>query len=412
MQLNKSQGLAMAYQVERVRQDFPSLRTGIAFFDGPGGSQVPTAVGQAIANAITQASSNRGTTTASEQNAEDAVIGYRNAVADLLNADPKGVVYGRSWTQLTYDFSRSISKSWSSGDEIIISRLDHDSNIRPWLQAAANRGVVVKWAEIDKESGELPVSAVTSLLSSKTKFVAVTGASNTLGTKPDIYAIGRAVKDAGALFLVDGVHLTPHAVIDFKAMPVDFYGFSSYKILGPHCSSFVADPALLETINNDKLLPSTMTVPERFEFGTLPYELMAGVSASIDYVAALDSSATGSRRERIVKSITLLEEYEQDLFKYMQDQLSLLPTITLYGKAKDRTPTAYFNFAGVDGGDVYKFMATKKVNLPAHNFYAVEVSRALGLGDTGAIRAGIAPYTTRDDVDRLIAGLSEFLSKK
>ncbi len=402
----------MAYQVERVRQDFPSLKTGIAFFDGPGGSQVPTAVGQAIANAITQASSNRGTTTASEQNAEDAVIGYRNAVADLLNADPKGVVYGRSWTQLTYDFSRSISKSWSSGDEIIISRLDHDSNIRPWLQAAANRGVVVKWAEIDKESGELPVSAVTSLLSAKTKFVAVTGASNTLGTKPDIYAIGRAVKDAGALFLVDGVHLTPHAVIDFKAMPVDFYGFSSYKILGPHCSSFVADPALLETINNDKLLPSTMTVPERFEFGTLPYELMAGVSASIDYVAALDSSATGSRRERIVKSITLLEEYEQELFKYMQDQLALLPTITLYGKAKDRTPTAYFNFAGVDGGDVYKFMATKKVNLPAHNFYAVEVSRALGLGDTGAIRAGIAPYTTRDDVDRLIAGLSEFLSKK
>ena len=402
----------MAYQVERVRQDFPSLKTGIAFFDGPGGSQVPTAVGQAIANAITQASSNRGTTTASEQNAEDAVIGYRNAVADLLNADPKGVVYGRSWTQLTYDFSRSISKSWSSGDEIIISRLDHDSNIRPWLQAAANRGAVVKWAEIDKESGELPVSAVTSLLSAKTKFVAVTGASNTLGTKPDIYAIGRAVKDAGALFLVDGVHLTPHAVIDFKAMPADFYGFSSYKILGPHCSSFVADPALLETINNDKLLPSTMTVPERFEFGTLPYELMAGVSASIDYVAALDSSATGSRRERIVKSITLLEEYEQDLFKYMQDQLSLLPTITLYGKAKDRTPTAYFNFAGVDGGDVYKFMATKKVNLPAHNFYAVEVSRALGLGDTGAIRAGIAPYTTRDDVDRLIAGLSEFLSKK
>ena len=402
----------MAYQVERVRQDFPSLKTGIAFFDGPGGSQVPTAVGQAIANAITQASSNRGTTTASEQNAEDAVIGYRNAVADLLNADPKGVVYGRSWTQLTYDFSRSISKSWSSGDEIIISRLDHDSNIRPWLQAAANRGVVVKWAEIDKESGELPVSAVTSLLSAKTKFVAVTGASNTLGTKPDIYAIGRAVKDAGALFLVDGVHLTPHAVIDFKAMPVDFYGFSSYKILGPHCSSFVADPALLETINNDKLLPSTMTVPERFEFGTLPYELMAGVSASIDYVAALDSSATGSRRERIVKSITALEEYEQELFKYMQDQLALLPTITLYGKAKDRTPTAYFNFAGVDGGDVYKFMATKKVNLPAHNFYAVEVSRALGLGDTGAIRAGIAPYTTRDDVDRLIAGLSEFLSKK
>ena len=402
----------MSYQVERIRKDFPSLNTGLAYFDGPGGTQTPKVVGDAIAKAITEPLSNQGTTTASEQNADDCVTGYRNAVADLLNCDPKGVVYGRSWTQLTYDFSRSISKSWSSGDEIIISRLDHDSNIRPWLQAAESRGAVVKWAEIDKESGELPVSAVTSLLSSKTKFVAVTGASNTLGTKPDIYAIGRAVRDAGALFLVDGVHLTPHAVIDFKAMPVDFYGFSSYKILGPHCSSFIADPHLLESINNDKLLPSTMTVPERFEFGTLPYELMAGVSASIDYVAALDSSATGSRRERIVKSVTLLEEYEADLFKYMQDQLALLPGITLYGKAKDRTPTAYFNFAGVDGGDVYKFMAGKKVNLPAHNFYAVEVSRALGLGDTGAIRAGIAPYTTRDDVDRLITGLSEFLSKK
>jgi len=402
----------MSYQVERIREDFPSLDTGLAYFDGPGGSQVPKVVGDAIAKAITQPSSNRGTVTESEQNAEDCVVGYRNAVADLLNADPKGVVYGRSWTQLTYDFSRTLAKSWSAGDEIIVSQLDHDSNIRPWVQAAEAKGATVKWAKVNTQSSELDTSSVTDLLTSKTKFVAVTGASNTLGTKPDIAAIGKAVKANGSLFLVDGVHLTPHAVIDFKNMPADFYGFSSYKILGPHCASFVASPALLETLSNDKLLPSTMVVPERFEFGTLPYELMAGVSASIDYLTTLDDQATGTRRERLVKSLNSLEEYEQSLFDYMVKALTTLPGITIYSKAKHHTPTAYFNFKGVDAADLYKFMATKKVNLPAHNFYALEVSRALGLGDTGAVRAGLAPYSTKDDVDRLIAGLEEYLAKK
>ncbi len=402
----------MSYQVERIRKDFPSLDTGLAYFDGPGGSQVPKVVGDAIAKAITQPSSNRGTTTESEQNAEDCVVGYRNAVADLLNADPKGVVYGRSWTQLTYDFSRTLAKSWGAGDEIIVSQLDHDSNIRPWVQAAEAKGATVKWAKVNTQTSELDTSSVTDLLTSKTKFVAVTGASNTLGTKPDIAAIGQAVKANGSLFLVDGVHLTPHAVIDFKNMPADFYGFSSYKILGPHCASFVASPALLETLSNDKLLPSTMVVPERFEFGTLPYELMAGVSASIDYLTTLDDQATGTRRERLVKSLNSLEEYEQSLFDYMAKALTNLPGITIYSKAKHHTPTAYFNFKGVDAAELYKFMATKKVNLPAHNFYALEVSRALGLGDTGAIRAGLAPYSTKDDVDRLIAGLEEYLAKK
>jgi len=402
----------MSYQVERIRKDFPSLDTGLAYFDGPGGSQVPKVVGEAIAKAITQPSSNRGTTTQSEQNAEDCVVGYRSAVADLLNADPKGVVYGRSWTQLTYDFSRTLAKSWGAGDEIIVSQLDHDSNIRPWVQAAEAKGVSVKWAKVNTQTSELDTSSVTDLLTSKTKFVAVTGASNTLGTKPDITAIGKAVKANGSLFLVDGVHLTPHAVIDFKNMPADFFGFSSYKILGPHCASFVASPALLETLSNDKLLPSTLVVPERFEFGTLPYEIMAGVSASIDYLTTLDDQATGTRRERLVKSLTSLEEYEQSLFDYMAKELANLPGITIYSKAKHHTPTAYFNFKGVDAAELYKFMATKKVNLPAHNFYALEVSRALGLGDTGAIRAGLAPYSTKDDVDRLISGLEEYLAKK
>lgn len=402
----------MSYSVERIRKDFPSLDTGLAYFDGPGGSQVPKVVGEVIAKAITQPSSNRGSTTESEKNADDCVTKYRNSVADLLNCDPQGVVYGRSWTQLTYDFSKTISKSWGSGDEIIISQLDHDSNIRPWVQAAESRGVTVKWAKVNTQTSELDTRSVTELLSAKTKFVAVTGASNTLGTKPDINAIGKAVQANGSLFLVDGVHMTPHTVIDFKNMPVDFFGFSSYKLLGPHCACFVAEPALLETLENDKLLPSTMAVPERFEFGTLPYEIMAGVSASIEYLASLDDQVTGTTRQRLVQSLTALEEYEQSLFDYMLTGLSSLPNITIYSRAKHHTPTAYFNFKDVKGVDLHKFMAAKKVNLPAGNFYALEVSRALGLEDTGAIRAGLAPYSTRDDVDRLILGLEEFLAKK
>lgn len=395
----------MTYQVNRIRKDFPSLNSGIAYFDGPGGSQVPSVVGEAIARAITDPSSNRGIVTESEINADNHVNSFRSAVSDLLHCDPRGVVYGRSWTQLTYDFSRTIAKTWSRGDEIIVSQLDHDSNIRPWVQAAQARGVEVKWAKVNLETSELDTSSVTDLLSAKTKLVAVTGASNTLGTKPDIEAIGKAVKSSGALFVVDGVHLTPHAVIDFSSMTADFFGFSPYKLLGPHCATMVADPELLETLMNDKLLPSTMLVPERFEFGTLPYEMMAGVTAAIDYVASLDDQAKGTRRERLVHSMTSLEEYEQSLFDYMRQALSALPGITLYSRAKNHTPTAYFNFTGIEPSEVHRFMAKKKVNLPGHNFYALEVSRALGLGDTGAIRAGLAPYSTKDDVDRLIGGL-------
>ena len=399
----------MTYDVKRVRADFPSLESGIAFFDGPGGSQVPRQVGDAMAHAITRATSNRGAITISEKSADQSVLGYRQAVADLLNCDPRGVVYGRSWTQLTYDFAKNLSRQWKAGDEIIVTRLDHDSNIRPWVQAAESRGATVRWAEIDKTTGELPTSAVTDLLSSKTKFVAVSGAGNTIGTRPDIDAIGKAVKASGALFLVDGVHLTPHFLIDFKAMPADFFGFSSYKLLGPHCGTIVADPALLESIESEKLLPATSVVPERFEFGTLPYEIMEGVTASIDYVAGLDASASGSRREKIVTSMRALAEYEEGIFEYLEGQLKAISGITLYGHAQKRTPTVYFNVKGYEGKDVHQALAAKKVNAPASNFYALEVSRSLGLGDAGAVRAGIAPYTIKEDVDRLVNGLKELL---
>ena len=397
----------MTYDVNRIRADFPALNAGLAFFDGPGGSQVPSQVGRAISDAITKPISNRNVVTQSERNAEEIVINFRQAVADLINADPGGVVYGRSWTQITYDISRTLAKTWSAGDEIVVTNLDHDSNIRPWIQAAESVGAIVRWAKIDPETGELPTSAISELLSAKTRLVAVTGAGNTLGTRPDIKAISAAVHQAGALLYVDGVHLTPHTPIDVQEIGADFFGFSFYKLFGPHCAALAADPQLIKTLNNDKLLPATSAVPERFEFGTLPYEIMAGATAAIDYIAEMVSSDKSTRREKILHSMRELENYEEGLFAAMESGIQALPGVTTYGHAKKRTPTVYFNLAGYQGAEVYKHLAELNVNAPAGNFYALEVSRTLGLGDTGAVRVGLAPYSTLEDVTRLLKGLRD-----
>ena len=187
----------------------------------------------------------------------------------------------------------------------------------------------------------------------------------------------------------------------------DFFGLSFYKLLGPHCAAIAAKPELLKTLNNDKLLPATSNVPERFEFGTLPYELMAGCTATIDYLANMVEGGTGSRRQRILHSMTELEKYEDELFEYLETEIAALPGISLYGHAKKRTPTRYFNLRGIEGAAVYQHLAGLKINSPAGNFYALEASRALGLEDKGAVRAGLAPYSNADDINRLIAGLRE-----
>ncbi|MFD0852584.1 aminotransferase class V-fold PLP-dependent enzyme, partial [Actinomadura adrarensis] len=201
-------------------------------------------------------------------------------------ADPSGIVFGRSATQLAYDFSRALAKTWAPGDEVIVTRLDHDSNIRPWVHAAEASGATVRWADFDPTTGELPVESITGLLSPRTRLVAVTAASNLIGTRPHIPVIARAVHGAGALLYVDGVHYTAHASVDFEALGADFLACSPYKFLGPHLGVLAARPSLLETLHPDKLLPSTDAVPERFELGTLPYELLAGTRAAVDFLAS------------------------------------------------------------------------------------------------------------------------------
>lgn len=398
----------MSIDIARIRSHFPALAGGTAHFDGPGGSQVPDVVGAAMAEVITASISNRGSVTAAEQRADAVVLETRSAMSDLLGAPAGGIVFGRSATQLCYDFSRTLAKNWSSRDEVVVTRLDHDSNIRPWVQAAEHAGATIRWVDFDKATGELGPQEVAAVLSERTALVAVTGASNLLGTRPDIPAIAQLVHDAGALLYVDGVHLTPHAAVDFEALGADFFSCSPYKFLGPHCAVLAARPELLDKLEPDKLLSSTNDVPERFEFGTLPYELMAGTTAAVNFLAGLDSAAKGSRRERLVASMNALEAHEDALFTQMEDRLGESPSVQLYGHAPHRTPTMLLGVEGRDSADLYRFLATKGVNAPAGSFYALEASRWLGLGDAGALRAGLAPYSNQDDVDRLVAGITEF----
>ena len=398
----------MSYDVDRIRQRIPALADGTAYFDGPGGTQTPDLVAEAIASALERGLSNRGSVTAAERNADGITEAARLAGADLLNVDPRGIVFGRSMTALTFDVARTLARDWRPGDEVVVTRLDHDANVRPWVTYAERSGATVRWAEFDRRTGVITPEDVLSQVSDSTRLVAVTGASNLLGTRPDVSAIARGLETSEALLYVDGVHRTPHDVIDVPALGADFYACSPYKFLGPHLGMLAASPALLETLHPDKLRPSTEEVPERFELGTLPYELLAGVTAAVDVLADLVPGDEGTlpRRDRLVRSMTALDDYERGLHQRLRAGLEAIPGVHLYGHAPDRTPTELFSVDGVESADVYRALAERQVNAPAGSFYAIEASEWIGLGSRGAVRAGLAPYTSVEDVDRLLAGVA------
>src|SRR3954471_24969107 len=397
----------MTYDVAAVRAQFPALRAGAAHFDGPGGTQVPEPVARAVAETLTSPIANRGRTTQAERNADDVVLAARAAMADLLNADPGGVVFGRSATALNVDLARTLAAGWGPGDEVVVTRLDHDANVRPWVLAAEAAGATVRWLPFDPATGEL--DDVTTVLTDRTRLVAVTGASNLIGTRPPVAEIAARVHEAGALLAVDGVHLTAHVPVDVAALGADLYTCSPYKFLGPHCGVLAARPSLLEQLQPAKLLPSTDAVPERFELGTLPYELMAGTTAAVDFLAGLAPGDGEGRRARLVASLTALEEHEDALLARLQAGVAQLSGVTVWSRAARRTPTLLLTFDGRDAADAWRFLAERGVNAPAGNFYAIEASRWLGLGDAGGLRAGLAPYTDEDDVDRLLTRLAHFL---
>ena len=388
-----------------------SLADGFVHVDGAAGSLVPYSVASAVGNTMRTAVANRGGPFPASALADELVNAGRAAIADLVGGLPAGVVLGPNMTSLTYMMSRALAKTWQLGDEIIVSRLDHDANIRPWVQAAEAVGAGVRRAQFDPATGKLPVEAVQQVLSERTRLVAVTAASNVIGTRPDVPAIAAAAHAVGALVHVDAVHLAPHGRIDRVALGADVIACSPYKFFGPHCGVQAADPALLETLHPAKLLPSTDRVPERFELGTLPYELMAGTTAAVDFIAGLNPEATGDRPARIAASLAAAAAHEDAQVQRLQERLREVDGLVSYARASHRTPTVYFTVQGIESPRLSRHLAAEGVNAPCSHFYALEASRRLGLGDTGAVRAGIAAYTDDEDVDRLVDAVHDAVAE-
>jgi len=401
----------MAFDVTAVRARFPALSEGLAQLDGPAGTQMPRSVADAVAGAMSTAVSNRHGPFVSSRRADDIVASARAAVADLVGGAAAGVILGPNMTTITYGLSRALAKTWRAGDEVVLSQLDHDANVRPWLQAAASVGATVRWARVDPDTCELPVEQYDDLLSERTRLVAVTAASNAVGTRPDVRAISDRAHAVGALVHVDGVHATPHAGVDLTALGADFYATSAYKWAGPHVGTTVADPQLLEQLRPDKLLPSADAVPDRFETGTAPFELLAGVTAAVDHLADLDPSAAGSRRQRVLSSMRAVESYEGALLAVLLDGLATLPAVRVLGRPARRTPTVSFTVAGHSPEEVASKLGAQGVCVWHGDYYAAELMRALGRAEHGgAVRAGIVHYTTEDEVRRLLDGLSQLVA--
>jgi cysteine desulfurase family protein (TIGR01976 family) len=397
----------MTLDVAAVRAAYPALADGYAYLDSAAGTQMPGPVIDAISAAHRSGLGNAGGVFPASLRSAAVTAQCRQAVADLVGGVAEGVILGPNMTTLTYRLANTLARAWHPGDEVVVSRLDHDANIRPWVQAAARAGAAVRWAEVDLPSGELPVGQYGSLLSERTVLVAVTAASNVLGTRPGVAEITARAHAVGALSYVDGVHATPHGPVDVAALGADFYATSAYKWSGPHVGAVIADPGLLESLHPDKLEPAPGTVPERFEQGTPPFADLAGVTAAVEHLASLDPAAAGTRRERVLACMAAADDHEQALFQVLLDGLGAMAKVTLYGHASRRTATAFFTVAGRTPVDVASHLADRKVNVWNGDNYAWELTGALGIRPAGAVRAGLVHYNDRSDVDRLLNAVAD-----
>jgi cysteine desulfurase family protein (TIGR01976 family) len=339
---------------------------------------------------------NHGGLFAAGEATDELVASARAVVGELLGADPRGVVFGPNMTTLTLAFSAAAGRALQPGDEIVCTRLDHDANVRPWLIAAERAGAVVRFAEPDRETLELPVSAVESVLSDRTRWVAVTAASNAVGTVPDVAAIVAGAHAAGARTYVDAVHATPHRRLDVAALDTDVLVCSSYKWFGPHAGMLCARPELLEELAPDKLRPAPDEVPDRWETGTQSFEAIAGIRAAAEYMLELDWQA--------------VEAHEKAMLGVMLAGLASIDGVHLHGAPPDRAPTVMFSVDGRGADEVARALADAQIAVWHGNYYAWELHRFLGLGPDGAIRAGAVHYNEPADIERLLAAVEQVAS--
>jgi cysteine desulfurase family protein (TIGR01976 family) len=375
------------------RDRFPGLADGWARLDGPAGTQMVDDAIEAMAAWMRSGhTANHGGAFQAAERTDALVAAARASVAALLGASAEGVVFGPSMTALTMRFSAAIGRSLEPGDEIVCTRLDHDANVAPWLIAANRAGAHVRFAEPEPGTLELPASAIEAVLCERTRWVAVTAASNAVGTIPDLPGIVAAAHAAGARVWIDAVHATPHRQIDVAALGADALACSAYKWFGPHIGIVWARPELLADLQPDKLRPSPDNVPDRWELGTLPFEALAGVRAAADFVAALDREAVRAHEDRLLAQ--------------MVEGLGAIDGVTLHGSARDRTATVMFSVAGRTSHDVAAALARAEIAVWHGNYYALEISRWLGLEPDGAIRAGCVAYNDAQDVDRLLEAVA------
>lgn len=376
------------------RGRFPGLRDGWARLDGPAGTQmVDSAIEAMDAWMRSGSNANHGGVFKAALETDELVEQTRTAVGTLLGGDPGCVAFGPSMTDMTMRFAGAACRALTAGDEVVCTRLDHDANVRPWVIHAERNGATVRFADPDPDTLELPTRAVEAVLTDRTRWVAVTAASNAVGSVPDLPGIVAAAHAAGARVYVDAVHAAPHRRLDVEALGCDALACSAYKWFGPHIGILWGRRELLEGLTPDKLKPSPDTVPDRWELGTLPFESLAGVRAAADYMLSTDWDA--------------VRAHEQQLLAAALQGLGAMDHVTVYGAAQDRAPTLMFNVAGRTADEVAAALAEREIAVWQGNYYAWELERHLGLAPHGAVRAGFVHYNDEADAERLLAAVAD-----
>lgn len=393
-----------------IRQRFPALARQhagqrVAYFDGPGGTQVPQSVVEAMADYLLHHNANTHWRYPTSEETDRLIAGAREALADFVGAAPQEIVFGANMTTLTFHLGRGLGRGWGPGDEVVITELDHHANVAPWRALERERGVTVRVVPVLPQRGELDWAALERALSGRTRLLAIGAASNALGTISDVARACQLARAAGALSFVDAVHYAPHVLVDVRAIGCDFLACSAYKFYGPHIGVLFGRQERLEGLDTPKLQPAPDTAPERLETGTLNHEGIVGAAAAVEFLASL--AREGNRRERLARTMSVLHQRGQALLERLWEGLGEIPRVTRYGPppGRPRTPTVGFTVGGRTTDEVATALAGEGVFVSNGDFYATTVVERLGLAREGLVRAGCACYTTTDEVDRLVAGV-------
>lgn len=405
-----------ALDVEHLRTLFPALQRTVAgepvaHLDGPGGTQVPQTVIDAMSECLIRGASNLGGAFPASAEAEELVEGVRSAVADLVGGDRSEIVFGQNMTSLTFAASRAIAREWKPGDEVVVTSLDHDANVSPWRLAAEDRGAEVRVADIVPEDGTLDLESLDGAIGDRTRLVAITAASNALGTVTPLSDIVEMAHRVGALVFVDAVHYSAHRISDVPAWGADFLAASAYKFFGPHTGLLWAKAEHLDRLTPYKVVPAPASGPGKWETGTQAFESLAGVGAAVEYLAALGNGAT--RRERLESAFGAIRAHEDSMAERFLAGIAEMPGVTVYGVADaarldERVATFAVNVAGVTAREAAAEMGRRGIFVWDGHYYAVAVMDRLGLaGRGGLVRIGFVHYNTAAEVDRVLAALDD-----